>query len=184
MNTEDIRREIAERLKAIEGVGKVHPFERYASKHEALKGFYLNSRHLCGWYVTRLSCREEEFTTCFNKVFTDWQIRGFMGLEDAAASEIAFDAKIDAIRRDFRNTPLKSADATGLIQVNDIGPVMFCGILCHACDLRLQTVCAVPVGEDRDFDLVDFLSVKTDYDLYPPDGAAEAGDIVNLGGQE
>lgn len=88
-----------------------------------------------------------------NKVFQDWQIVGFMGLSDADASEILFNAKIDAIRRAFRTRALKSADETGYVQVPVIQPVMFCGILCHTAELTLQTVSYVEIEADPDFDL-------------------------------
>lgn len=112
-----------------------------------------------------------------NKVFQDWQIVGFMGLSDAEASEIIFNAKIDAIRRAFRTRTLKSADETGYVQVSVIQPVMFCGILCHTAELTLQTVSYAEIEAASDFDLADWLICKTDYDA-----GLTAEDIIELGG--
>ena len=97
----------------------------------------------------------------------------------AAASEILFDAKIDAIRRTFRTSPLKSADDTGFGQVVSSHPVMFCGILCHAAELTMQTVSYADIEADPDFDLADWLTCKTDYEA-----GLTAEDIIELGGTD
>ena len=52
----------------------------------------------------RAAVREEALSAQKTKVWQDWKITGFMGLTDAAASEILFDAKIDAIRRTDRKS--------------------------------------------------------------------------------
>ena len=177
MKTQEIRNEIIETLSEIPDIGKIQPFERYARDPATLKNFYIKEKELCGWYVRRTSVREEAWTSGRNKVFQDWQIVGFMGLSDAEASEILFNAKIDAIRRAFRTCALQSADETGYVQVSAIQPVMFCGILCHTAELTLQTVSYVEIEADQNFDLTDFLLCKTDYDA-----GLTAEDMIELGG--
>ena len=177
MKTQEIRNEIIKTLSGIPDIGKIQPFERYAREPATLKNFYIKEKELCGWYVRRTSVREEAWTSGRNKVFQDWQIVGFMGLSDADASEILFNAKIDAIRRAFRTCALQSADETGEVQVSAIQPVMFCGILCHTAELTLQTVSYVEIEADQNFDLTDFLLCKTDYDA-----GLTAEDMIELGG--
>lgn len=177
MKTQEIRNEIIKTLSGIPDIGKIQPFERYAREPATLKNFYIKEKELCGWYVRRTSVREEAWTSGRNKVFQDWQIVGFMGLSDAEASEILFNAKIDAIRRAFRTCALQSADETGYVQVSAIQPVMFCGILCHTAELTLQTVSYVEIEADQNFDLTDFLLCKTDYDA-----GLTAEDMIELGG--
>lgn len=178
MKTQEIRNEIIKTLSEIPDIGKIQPFERYAREPTTLKNFYIKEKELCGWYVRRTSVREEAWTSGRNKVFQDWQIVGFMGLSDADASEILFNAKIDAIRRAFRTRALQSADETGYVQVSAIQPVMFCGILCHTAELTLQTVSYVEIEADQNFDLTDFLLCKTDYDA-----GLTAEDMIELGGK-
>ena len=177
MKTQEIRNEIIKTLSEIPDIGNFQPFERYARDPATLKNFYIKEKELCGWYVRRTSVREEAWTSGRNKVFQDWQIVGFMGLSDGDASEILFNAKIDAIRRAFRTCALQYADETGYVQVSAIQPVMFCGILCHTAELTLQTVSYVEIEADQNFDLTDFLLCKTDYDA-----GLTAEDMIELGG--
>ncbi len=179
MNTQGIRNEIVRKISEIPDIGKVQPFERYAKAPDALRDFYMKGKELCGWFVHRAAVREEALSAQKTKVWQDWKITGFMGLTDAAASEILFDAKIDAIRRAFRTSPLKSADDTGFVQVVSSQPVMFCGILCHAAELTMQTVSYADIEADPDFDLADWLTCKTDYEA-----GLTTEDLIELGGTD
>ena len=83
-------------------------------------------------------------------VATTWQIRAYQGLDDAAASEKAFDdlvdAFADAIRDDdtlggaVRSCAPDGLDGIAGVQLDDSGPVMFAGVLAHSARLRLVTV--------------------------------------------
>jgi hypothetical protein len=76
-----------------------------------------------------------------------------MSLDDAAASELVFDDLIESIRDAFAadetlgGTVAQCAvpdDGSGNgesgIQLDDTGPAMFAGVLCHVCRLGLNTI--------------------------------------------
>ena len=81
-----------------------------------------------------------------NEVLTTWEVRGFRGIEDAAETELAFDAVIDVIGDAFRADPTMGRvvlypadDQQAVPELVDSGPAMFTGVLCHAARLRLVT---------------------------------------------
>ena len=83
------------------------------------------------------------------RVRTVWLIRGYLALDDGFESELVFDRLIDRMTSAFRGS-LRAAEAekrladtgegesTGL-QLEDAGPVMFAGVLCHAARISLAT---------------------------------------------
>ena len=81
-------------------------------------------------------------------VLTQWRIRGFMALSDAAGTEKTFDDLIDAAADAFRADPTlggvvfstlnPQSDETGL-QLVQSRPVLFAGVLCHSAELNLYT---------------------------------------------
>lgn len=138
-----IRRAIAEKMRTVPGIGVVYEFERYAKTERDFKTLYGNNEVLLGWHIRRVSRRE---TLAFNEVECDWEIRGFRSLSDADASELVFDDLVDAVLDAFRDdvrlggillTPRDDGDAVPALQ--DSGPVMFCGVLCHSVRLKFAT---------------------------------------------
>lgn len=148
MSLEAVRAAIVARLRAVPGVGVVHDHERYVADQEGLAALYVSGAQLLGWYVRRLRSLETSPALGRYVETTAWRIQGFMGLADAdsGASELAFDALIESIREAFRTDETLGGmvastvtdDAAG-IQVEQSGPVMFCGHLCHGATLSLTT---------------------------------------------
>ena len=146
-------------LRAVPAIGVVHACERYASSEQGFKQAYLYTHadpaadafgadpHIRGWYVRRVSFRVVRNGGGLPRVFTTWQIRGFMALAEEAGSELAFDALVDAVRAAFDVDPTiggavmstLSADGEVGAQLSASGPVMFAGVLCHAADMTLTT---------------------------------------------
>lgn len=128
-------------------VGLVHGHERYAHNKSDLKDLYVgNQGMLRGWHVRRVSTRESSEE--LGRYVRDyrWSIRGFRALEDADGSEQLFDGDIETICNAFRaDDELGGVVATCIvgqeagIQVQDSGPVMFAGVLCHSAKLALTT---------------------------------------------
>jgi hypothetical protein len=81
-------------------------------------------------------------------VLNKWRISGFLSLDDANQSEIVFDNLVEAVCDAFRadetlggliaGTVMDNPNVAG-IQVEDSGPVMFAGVLCHSARLVLYT---------------------------------------------
>ena len=153
MNTmADIRTAIVTRLESVADIGRVQAYERYASDLARLKQLYWSSEHnaVRGWYVRRPVTTETDNVQGRTVERARWRIVGLMALDDANASEITFDGLIESVRNAF------AADETlgdtvdqctepgdngeSCIQLDDSGPVMFAGVLCHACRLGLPTI--------------------------------------------
>jgi len=149
----EIREAIRVRVAAVPNIGRVNDYERYVTQMSDLKTLYIatiaGADQLRGWHIRRVSARESY--TAVNRwvVTNDWRIRGFMALDDSAASEKTFDNLIEAIRDSFRANPTLTAepdysdiqmdeDRSG-VQVPESGPVMFAGVLCHAARLDLTS---------------------------------------------
>lgn len=145
-----IRNAIAAKMAGVAGAGLVNSYERYASTMAAIKVLYVSAGKILGWFV-RLK-RTQRLSPAIGRVLVvhTWQVTGYMSLDDAAQSEVAFDTLIEAFQHAF------DADQTlgGLIsttngddvggpnglQRDSAGPVMFCGVLCHSAALSLFTI--------------------------------------------
>lgn len=144
----DIRNAITTKITGVSGVGKVYDFERFAKAEKDFRTLYESGGRILGWNVRRISKTETSGNIGVWVVTNKWQIKGFMSLDDSAGSELVFDGLIEAIGDAFRadetlsgvvaSTALESPDVAG-IQVEDAGPVMFAGVLCHSARLALYT---------------------------------------------
>lgn len=148
--TEAVRAAIVATLKTVPGMGAVHDRERYASQQASLRALYVvqtdEGEQLHGWFVRRLGFQVSQWGQGQRAVTTRWQLRGFMALQDEAASELAFDAVIDGVRAAFEADPTLGGAVFGTQldrqigpQLAASGPVMFAGVLCHAADMTLVT---------------------------------------------
>lgn len=143
MSLETIRAAIVARLNATPGIGRVHSYERFARSEKEFRDLYADGNRILGWHVRRTKTHSVGRGAA-HQVAHNFSIRGFMSLEDASASELAFDALIESIRAAFRaddtlgGLARTCSDETGAgVQVADSGPVMFAGVLCHAATLQL-----------------------------------------------
>lgn len=152
MSIAAVRVQIVARLSGIPDIGVVQPYERYAADLVRLKQFYWSSAHnqLRGWYVRRIGTAEIGNVLSRTIEVARWRIVGVMALDDAAGSELVFDDLIESVRNAFAQdetvggtvdqcTPPDNPDGPTCLQLEDSGPVMFAGVLCHACRLGLTT---------------------------------------------
>lgn len=139
-------------MNSVPNIGAVHDYERYAKDSATLRAHY-GARidgvdQLRGWFVTRLSVRNARNGFGGPLVTTIWQVRGYMALNDAEASEKTFHALIQALIDAFWadqdlggtviSTQTADPNAAGLT-LEDAGPVFFSGVLCHSARLTLRT---------------------------------------------
>lgn len=148
---DQIRAAIKTKIEGVGGVAAVvHEYEPYAKSAAALKAKYVtgNPARLHGYHIRRVATREILDDIARWHVFVGWRIRGFMGLEDAEATEKLFDTKIELIRDAFRADDslggliFDSMDPRSNeigVQVLDHRPVMFADVLCHFAELGLTT---------------------------------------------
>ncbi len=143
---DDIRTAIAAGISSVPGVGMVHTFERFAKANSEFRPLYESAGKILGWNVRRVRTEEKSDAAGQWMVTHTWSIKGFMGLDDGGDSELVFDRLVEAIRDRFRADETLGGvvdttvveDVAG-IQVDDSGPVMFAGVLCHSVKLRLVT---------------------------------------------
>lgn len=145
-----IRAAIVATLRSVPGIGVVNDHERYAKAVDGLRALYVPSgeQQLRGWWVRRVKLAERDRVLPRSIEYTQWRIQGVMALDDASASELAFDDLIETARAAFRandtlggtvsQCALPDGSEAGL-QLLDAGPVNFAGVLCHGARLSLTT---------------------------------------------
>lgn len=150
MDVEAIRAAIAAKLATVPNIGRVHDYQRYDQAATGMQGLYLTTvdgaEQLRGWFVSRVATREDSPALGRYVAVHTWQIRGYLALADAAATEKTMDALIEALRDAFRadETLGGAVDSTVLdegagLQLDEHVPVMFAGVLCHMARLTLRT---------------------------------------------
>jgi len=145
---DDIRNAIATKIAAVPNIGQVHGYERFAKAEKDFRTLYASADRILGWNVRRASRKETSLAMGRWDITNKWQIKGFLSLDDAAESELVFDRLVEAICDAFRadenlggivdTTVMENPNVSG-IQVEDSGPVMFSGVLCHSARLTLFT---------------------------------------------
>lgn len=150
-----IRTAMVATVAAVPGAGVVHAYERYIRGDDKFKQLYLYTppggvQQLRGWWLRRVRTAESSPNVSpeTRNVHT-WHLRAFMALNDEAASELVFEEMVEAVRDALRadptfggvadQGPLNDGDNTDGAQVVDVGPVTFCGALCHSALLEMKT---------------------------------------------
>ncbi len=155
--TTEVRNAIVAKLQGITGIGLVHAFERYAKEPPKFQALFVKDEKIAGWLVRRASFREVRAGSRFNALVVRWQIRAYASLLDAEASELEFDLLIDRAAAAFRDDETLGGVIDGLsesgadgaavgLQLDDSGPVMFAGALCHSARMSLTTAYEVEIG--------------------------------------
>lgn len=146
-----VRDAIITQLSGVPNIGKVHPYERFATNAKAFRELYVENDKLLGWYVRRIGTREISVGEGVNHIIVRWRITGLMAIDDVSQSELTFDNLIEDSRDQFRadrtlggsvidSRDLSQAGASEIgLQLEDSGPVTFCGVLCHSAKLGLVT---------------------------------------------
>lgn len=147
---ETIRAAIVAKLNAVPDIGRVHGYERYSNNVKDLRQLYVASiagaDQLRGWFVSRRSSPRQKSGAGPAMVGNRWEIVGYMAIDDAAATEHAMDALVEAACAAFwADQNLGGAvincndgEHAGL-QVQEVAPVLFAGVLCHRAKLTLTT---------------------------------------------
>lgn len=138
MSEAAIRQQIYTTLSAVQSVGKVYDYERWAADWETFINLFKSGGKILGWEITRVGANTTTIDNSEDEDQHQYLIRGYMGLQDSAASEKTFNALIEAIRDAFRrNFNLSgSCELTTPIQVPIIEPRSFGSVLCHYCEMR------------------------------------------------
>lgn len=143
-----IRSAIAAKMAAVTNIGNVHQFERFAKGEKDFRILYEHQGQIRGWNIRRLARSETSPAVGRSHVVNKWRISGFVSLSDVDSTELMFDALLEDMCAAFRadetlggliaGTVLENPNVAGL-QVEDSGPVMFAGVLCHSARCILYT---------------------------------------------
>lgn len=141
-----IRDAVVATLAAVPDIGRVHAYERYASRRSELATLYQHQGQLRGWFLRRV--RQSETSSSLGRItrVVTWVVRGYMAWSDDDASQLVFEGLLDSAIAAFRvDESLGGAvDSTVVgesagLQLLDAGPVMFADVLCHGAELQLLT---------------------------------------------
>lgn len=143
----EIRTAIAGVMETVDDIGVVHERERYLKRAADLEALFLSDGRIRGWVIRLATTRRTRPTLGRYIVTHRWQIRGYMGFDDADESELLFDDLVEGLQAAFKadETLGGTVAATVLpddlagLQRDDSGPVMFSGVLCHSARLNLAT---------------------------------------------
>jgi hypothetical protein len=146
----DVRAAIKAKVEGVANIGTVHDYERYAKNLAEFRALYEaaigGNDQVRGWHIRRMTRRESSPHEGRWIVILGWRVQGYMSFEDAAASEKTFDNLVEDLVDAFRadetlgdvvDSTIVGGDAG--LQVEDSGPVMFGGVLCHSARCRLMT---------------------------------------------
>lgn len=147
---ERIRAALVALLQGVPGTGRVHTYERFSKNPKDFQALYQQGQSILGFYVRRQSYRELVYSSTRNRVRTRWIVQGFASLVDAEASELAFDKLLDKVAAAVRAKPVlfdaadealghTVTDDGAALQLEESGPVMFAGVLCHGARFSLTT---------------------------------------------
>lgn len=139
---------------AVPGIGVAHAYERYTREEGKFRELFTYKAagvptQVRGWWLRRASTEERTLGIGRTLAIHTWQIRGYMSLNDEDASELAFHELVELLRDAWRadptlggvceQSPLQDGGNTDGVQVLDMAPVLFCGVLCHSAALELKT---------------------------------------------
>ena len=153
MSLNTIQTALAALVTAVPGIGVVHGYERFVREEKKFQDLFVTTvdgvRQVRGWWLRRSNTSERSLGVGRNLEQHTWQIRGYMALNDDAASELVFQNLIELLRNAVRadptlggvcaQSPLSNGSNEDGLQVRDVGPVLFCGALCHSALLEITT---------------------------------------------
>src|SRR5262245_60526037 len=113
----EIRAAIAAALAEVANIGKVTPYEPYATREEDFKAFFLDDDlgYVLGWSITREATSERDRDTEGNLATHLMVIRGYRALSTGGATETEFQDLIEAVRTRLRREQVYQFGATATL---------------------------------------------------------------------
>lgn len=137
--------DIKTRLEALDA-GRVHDYERQSADPAKFIGLFRHANRILGWEISRRAVAEHVAGVHFRH--HQMVLRGYMGLEDAAATSKQFQVLIERVCAAFRTntTPpgvpwqYRNGDVpqNAPAQVEVIDDRMFGAVLCHHAQIALS----------------------------------------------
>lgn len=136
-----VRTKIKAVIESVPNMGIVHTYERWAAdwvKFIAL--FKAPTGEILGWEISKGAAPGTYLNTVEEEVSHKYLIRGYMGLQDAAETELLFNEKIEAMRDAFRSD-MTLGGLNELPKGFDcrlIEPRSFGSVLCHYAEIIIE----------------------------------------------
>ncbi len=139
--TDLVRTKIKARIESVPNMGIVHTYERWAAdwgKFIAL--FKASTGEILGWEISRVAAPGTYLNTVEEEVSHKYLIRGYMGLQDAAETELLFNEKIEAMRDAFRSDMTLGGlnELPAGFDCRLIEPRSFGSVLCHYTEIIIE----------------------------------------------
>lgn len=185
MSDQTMRAQLKTRLQAHgAAIGRVHDYERLAVTEKDFLELFQDpaTRKIFGWEISRRSFRVEKVAMNKWKMVHRYLIRGYYGIEDAAATEKAVNRLADTIVLDFVRTRIAGTQG-GQLPSGKIEQWMFGRVLCHRVEIEMPEVAEI-IERLPEADDPDLLAVGLEYYLSPGDDEYDARDVVTLSGPE
>jgi len=183
MSEASLRASIKTLLSTVPGSGTVHDYERWTKDMaQFLTLFKQPDGRILGWEIVWAGIKSVECKGRGHKVTHIYQLRGYYGLRDSAASDKSFAAIVWAVFRTFLTRKVEGAAMATHPESLTIEPRMFGTVLCHYAQIDLP----VPeIVEDlSEEEIVDLLRIGLNYYLQPEHPTTgdkvDATDVVTL----
>ncbi len=179
MSDSALRTAIKTLLDEVTGIGKVHKYDRRSSEDSKFLALFQDetSKKIFGWEIAKDGFRLEKVSQKY-KLTHNFVLKGYYGLQDAAETEITFNAVIDLVILKFVTKKVSGAEGHPVPQAGRTVPKLFGSVLCHTVDINLPVAELIEATEEQG--LEDLLKLGIDYYLKPGDDTKDASDTVTL----
>jgi hypothetical protein len=180
MSDQTFRTAIHARLLALGPIiGRVHDYERWAANPADFLRLFQDpaTKKIFGWEISRVGFKVAKAAMNKWRLSHRYVIRGFYGVEDAAATEKAINALADLIILDLTRTKLVGAEADclpeGAVETRQFG-----NLLCHVVEIRLPAVAEIISPANLPEEYLEMVGLQ--YYLTPGDDSPDAVDLLTL----
>lgn len=152
-----VRTAIRNTIAGVAGMGVVHDYERYAKEASAFLALYKSAAQggdrVYGWFVSQRAIGERFIAQGRYHALVDWDLTGYMSLNDADATEKLLAAQVDLVRNAFRASDdlgvpggidltciVEDRGNVAGVQLVSLMPVMLAGVLAHRARCTLATL--------------------------------------------
>lgn len=144
MSESATRKELFTLISAVSGIGKVYDYERWAADWGTFIKLFQDpaSKRILGWEIMRSASPAKRLNNVEEERTHTYTIKGYMGVEDAAATEKQFTTLIERLRDQVggKITLNGSCDYATAVAVRVQDCRTFGSVLCHYAELEISAI--------------------------------------------
>lgn len=134
--------DIKTNMLAVTNIGNVHDYVRWHKDWPQMLTMFKVTTPVAAlkfWDISRIATPEQNKVSKENARQYSFRIRGFMSLDDSAATEKTFQELLEAVCTKFRNKPTFSGTVVDVqpVQINSVSHAMVGDVLCHMAECTL-----------------------------------------------